>query len=56
MQLNLIKKLELDQRNIRDEIFLHRSCIPLDQVEFKKDDKSKQIDMFNNECEGMCGV
>ena len=50
------KKIRTGSRNIRDELFLHRSCIPLDQVEFKKDDKSKQIDMFNNECEGMCGV
>ena len=50
------KKIRTGSRNIRDELFLHRSCIPLDQVEFKKDDKSKQIDMFNNECEGMCGI
>jgi len=50
------KKIRTGSRKIRDELFLHRSCKPLDQVEFKKKDKSKQIDMFNNECEGMCGV
>ena len=50
------KKIRTGSRKIRDELFLHRSCKPLDQVEFKKEDKSKQIDMFNNECEGMCGV
>ena len=50
------KKIRTGSRKIRDELFLHRSCKPLDQVEFKKEDQSKQIDMFNNECEGMCGV
>ena len=50
------KKIRTGSRKIRDELFLHRSCKPLDQVEFKKEDKSKQIDMFNDECEGMCGV
>jgi len=43
-------------KNLTSELYLHRSLKPLDEVEFKKDEKSKQIDMFNNECEGMCGV
>ena len=34
--------------------FIHRSCQPLDQVDF--DPMKDQIDMFGNECEGMCGV
>jgi hypothetical protein len=33
--------------------WLHRSMRPLDTVEFTD---SRQIDMFGNECEGMCGV
>tara|TARA_R100001594_G_scaffold35829_1_gene65418 strand:+ start:248 stop:1054 length:807 start_codon:yes stop_codon:yes gene_type:complete len=37
-----------------DKIFLHSSCKPIDQVDF--DEKDDQLDMFNNECEGMCGV
>ena len=41
---------------LTDELYLHRSCVPLDQVEFKKQDKSKEVDMFNNACEGLCGV
>lgn len=39
-----------------DQIFLHRSCKPLDEVEFEKQDL--QGDLFfgmSNECEGMCG-
>lgn len=34
--------------------YLHRSLKPIDQVVFDK--SSNQIDMFGNECEGMCGV
>lgn len=42
--------------HMRGVPFLHRSLIPLDQVDFsvKKDDR--QANLFNNECEGMCGV
>lgn len=34
--------------------YLHRSCVPLDQVVFNKGDK-RQINLFENECEGLCG-
>lgn len=37
------------------EVYLHRSCVPLDEVELGED----QLDMFDdftNECEGFCGV
>ena len=40
--------------SLKDELFLHRSCKPIDEVEF--DEKTDQLDLFNNECEGMCGV
>ncbi len=36
--------------------FLHRSRIPLSQVDFRTDAEAGQPDLFNNECEGMCGV
>ena len=35
---------------------LFKVTIPLKQVEFNKKEDDKQLDMFNNECEGMCGV
>lgn len=35
--------------------FLHRSLVPLDQVDFSNKEEG-QINLFNNECEGMCGV
>ena len=34
--------------------FMHRSCKPLDEVDFSMTEN--QVDMFGNECEGMCGV
>jgi hypothetical protein len=36
--------------------FLHRSCKPLSEVDFSTEEERGQLNMFNNECEGMCGV
>jgi len=41
-------------RGMTGQLFLHRTLVPLDQVEFKPDESAP--DLFNNECEGMCGV
>jgi hypothetical protein len=34
--------------------YVHSSCVPLDQVDFKNSN-NEQLDMWG-ECEGMCGV
>ncbi len=39
----------------RNELFVHRSLTPLAEVDFS-DPNADQGDLFNNECEGMCGV
>lgn len=44
------------QPKIRGQQFMHRSCVPLDQVDLSTAEDHGQVDMFNNECEGMCGV
>lgn len=36
--------------------FLHRSCVPLRNVDLSTEEERGQINMFNSECEGMCGV
>jgi hypothetical protein len=36
--------------------FLHKSGAPLSEVLFAATTRPAQLDMFNNECEGMCGV
>jgi hypothetical protein len=38
---------------MRGETFLHKDRIPLDKVQFRKD---QQPDLWGEECEGMCGV
>jgi hypothetical protein len=36
--------------------FLHRSLTPLAEIDFSKPESEQQINLFQNECEGMCGV
>lgn len=36
--------------------YLHNSLLPLDQVDFSTEEEHGQTDMFQNECQGMCGV
>ena len=43
-------------RGIRGEIFLHRSCVPLDEADLSTAADHGQLDLWPNECEGMCGV
>jgi len=41
---------------MRLQQYLHKSCKPLDEVDFRNAEDMGQLNMFNNECEGMCGV
>jgi len=41
---------------MKNQQYLHRSCKPLDEVDFRNLEDKGQMNMFNNECEGMCGV
>ena len=54
-------KFDKEVRNITrkkdEQIFVHRSCKPLDEIKFDKKETDKQLDMFSHLCdEGMCGV
>lgn len=42
--------------SMRSVPFLHRSCKPISQVDFSTEEERGQLNMFNNECEGICGV
>ncbi len=44
-----------DKVNIKSKMFLHNSCQPIDQVNFKEDEDQFKFD-FMDECEGMCGL
>jgi hypothetical protein len=52
------RKLRDIHKNFRTkgEIYLHRSCVPLDEVDLSTAEDHGQLNLFNNECEGMCGV
>lgn len=43
-------------RDIQGELYLHRSCVPLDQVDLSTAADRGQLDLWPVECEGMCGV
>lgn len=44
-------------QGFRDQLWLHRSCKPLDDIDFTVDSKvAKGQQSFDFECEGMCGV
>ena len=36
--------------------FMHRQCVPLDEADLSTLEDHGQLNLFNNECEGMCGV
>jgi hypothetical protein len=40
----------------RNELYVHRSLVPLAEVDFSTPEDHGQLNLFNNECEGMCGV
>lgn len=50
------RALRTGLRGIRGEVFLHRSCVPLEDADLSTLADHGQLDLFNNECEGMCGV
>jgi 3'-phosphoadenosine 5'-phosphosulfate sulfotransferase (PAPS reductase)/FAD synthetase len=50
------KKNNVGSGKLKDELYLHRDCKPINEIDFSTK-KNNQMDFgFNNECEGMCGV
>lgn len=43
-------------KRFRGELFVHRDCVPLDQADLSTAEDRGQLNLFLNECEGMCGV
>jgi hypothetical protein len=43
-------------RGIGGELFLHRSAVPLGEADLSTLADHGQLDLWFNECEGMCGV
>jgi len=46
-----------DQRNkIKLPMYLHRSCLPIKDVDLRTEGDKGQGSLWDNECEGMCGM
>lgn len=53
----LRRSYKQSDKTTRMEVYLHRSCKPLDEIDFDSDEqKGQQVWDFQAECEGMCGV
>lgn len=50
-----LQKIKAASSNFRSTPFMHRSLVPLSEITFVKHEDSN-LNLFNNECEGMCGV
>lgn len=53
---NGVKNRENGKPLATSKWYVHRSMVPLDQVDLTTDQERGQGDLFGNECEGMCGV
>lgn len=51
-----LQKTKALSSNFQHTPFLHRSLKPLDQIDFRNAEEMGQLNFFQNECEGMCGV
>lgn len=55
------RAVEIDNKirslpNVESEVYLHTDRLPLEEAIKNPDSEGLQLDMFNNECEGMCGL
>ncbi|MEP9356361.1 hypothetical protein ABLE93_22660 [Xanthobacter sp. KR7-65] len=50
------RALRTGLRGIRGKVYLHRSCVPMDEADLSTAADHGQLDLFVNECEGMCGL
>lgn len=50
------KALRTIETKLNSEMYLHKSCKPLDKVDLRTEEEKGQYTLFDNECEGMCGL
>tara|TARA_R110000782_G_scaffold259596_1_gene350279 strand:- start:49 stop:366 length:318 start_codon:yes stop_codon:yes gene_type:complete len=48
------RKLISKVTGVKDKIFFTRKCEPIGELDF--DEKTDQLDLFNNDCDGYCGI
>jgi len=45
-----------DKTKLRSQLFLHKSGVPLEDADLRTPEEYGQFSLFNQECEGMCGM
>ena len=53
--LEFDKKIREGWGKIKDNLYLHQSRKPINEVDLEET-KDNQLDLFENDCEGQCGV
>lgn len=54
---NIRHQFKQNDPTMKMEVYLHKSCKPLDEVDFDSDeDKGQMVFDFQSECSGMCGI
>lgn len=53
-EMRAIQATGINGANIYGTLYVHRQCKPLDEVDIDED--TGQLDLFGEDCEGMCGV
>ena len=53
---NRLAKIDKRKTQTRGIIRFHRSLKPIDEIDFGNDFRDAQVDLFGDECEGMCGL
>lgn len=54
--LEVDEMIRIGINNTKERLYLHRSLKPLAEVDLSTLEDHGQADLFNNECEGLCGV
>ena len=54
--VDIDKRIRNGVRGTTQKLYLHRSMKPLDEVDLRTAEDAGQMSMFDDECEGMCGV
>ena len=52
----LRNKNSVATRGFRQELYVHRACVPLDTIDFETLSPTTLDPMTVGECQGMCGV
>lgn len=52
---NALRGTKVLNRNVKQAMFLHRTCKPINEVDFTPKNHDYALPMFSEECAGMCG-